>query len=88
MEPTDEQDEQTPEVEEAPEDEMAEDESEEDADAQFARIMANAELARPVAIGKNQPTVTEVDIKNAILDLIADGDEMLPFIPDSDNGND
>ena len=59
MEPTDEQDEQTPEVEEAPEDEMAEDESEEDADAQFARIMANAELARPVAIGKNQPTVTE-----------------------------
>ena len=38
---------------------MAEDESEEDADVQFARIMANAELARPVAIGKNQPTVTE-----------------------------
>jgi hypothetical protein len=43
------------EIEETPE------EDSEEAEREFAQIVANAELAHPVAIGKNQPTVTDED---------------------------
>jgi hypothetical protein len=84
---TDEPDEVEPteEMLEEGEDEMPE---ESESDREFAQIVANAELARPVAIGKNQPTVTDKDIKDAILELIADGDELLPYIPSGDDGDD
>jgi len=45
---------------------------------------AAGEFAQPIAIGKNQPTVTTADIREAILDIVAQGDELLPVIPDGE----